>query len=105
MTAPNDSMVVQLTVAELRQLVRTEVAAAIGDAQQAPPLLQRAELAQALGVSMPTLDRLRRESGFPELLVGDAPRFERAAVLAWLRRRSEGGDEPALRVVKGGRRG
>jgi hypothetical protein len=32
------------------------------------------------------VDRLRAE-GMPELRVGDAPRFELAAVLAWLKER------------------
>lgn len=106
MKAPDDSMVVQLTVAELRELVRSEVEAALGEARKAPALLSRARLAEALDVSLPTLDRLRAEAGFPELVVGEAPRFDLAAVLAWLKRRSEAdGDQAALRVLKGGRGG
>jgi hypothetical protein len=38
---------------------------------------------------------MRGEPGFPELKVGDAPRFELEAVLEWLRSRRKG-----LRVVK-----
>jgi len=53
-----------------------------------PALLDRAGLARELATSPGTVDRLRRE-GLPEVRVGDQPRFELAAVLAWLRRRTE----------------
>lgn len=110
MKAPDDSMVVTLTVTELRELVRSEVdsalAEALAGARKPPALLSRAALADALGISLPTVDRMRREQGFPKVRVGDVHKFELAAVLAWLRRRGDaGGDEPALRVVKGGGRG
>lgn len=53
-----------------------------------PALLDRAELAKALKVSPATLDRLRGEASFPELTIGDSPRFELERVLSWLRSRS-----------------
>jgi hypothetical protein len=61
-------------------------------------LLDRRRLAESLAISPAALDRLRAEPGFPELRIGDAPRFEVARVLEWLRARSEA---PALRVVGG----
>ncbi|MBE7480224.1 MAG: hypothetical protein HS104_09600 [Polyangiaceae bacterium] len=109
--AHDDAMLVTMTRAELRELVRGEVdsalAEALAGARKPPALLSRAALADALGISLPTVDRMRREQGFPQWgVVGEAPRFELAAVLGWLRRRGDaGGDEPALRVVKGGRGG
>jgi hypothetical protein len=51
-----------------------------------PALLDRRGLALALGVGLDTVDRMRGE-GMPELRVGDAPRFELDAVIAWLRGR------------------
>ena len=51
-----------------------------------PALLDRRGLAQFLGVSLPTVDKLRGE-GCPTLWVVDSPRFEREAVLEWLRSR------------------
>jgi hypothetical protein len=63
-------------------------------------LLDRAGLAKALSCSTKTLDRLRSESGFPELQLLDSPRFELPAVLAWLRARSAA---PGLKLVGGGK--
>ena len=54
-----------------------------------PQLLDRKGLARALGTSTSTVDRLVR-TGIPCLLVCEARRFELAAVLEWLRARSEG---------------
>jgi hypothetical protein len=57
------------------------------DERQTPRLLDRRGLAAALGVCADTVDRLRRE-GMPELIVGDAPRFDFAGeVLPWLKAR------------------
>jgi len=46
--------------------------------------LDRRGLAEELGCGVDTVDRLRRE-GIPELLVGDAPRFELDRVIEHLR--------------------
>ena len=51
------------------------------------PLLDKRELARQLGVSVATIDRLDRE-GQPFLRVGDAKRYDLAAVHAWHRERS-----------------
>lgn len=66
-----------------------------------PALLDRAGLARELATSPGTVDRLRRE-GLPEVRVGDQPRFELGAVLAWLRRRE--GRAAQTSRVPGGRR-
>jgi excisionase family DNA binding protein len=50
-------------------------------------LLTLEETAQLLRCSPRHVRRLRSE-GLPVLMVGEAPRFERDAVLAWLRARS-----------------
>ena len=60
------------------------------------PLGDREQTAAAVGVSLRTLDRLRRQKGFPELKVGSAPRFELGAVKRWLATRKR-----PLRLVSG----
>lgn len=57
----------------------------------APVLLDRAGLCRFLRISPGALDRLRRRPGFPELRVGEAPRFEPQAVLTWLKHPQEFG--------------
>lgn len=84
---------------ELAARARAVLVAESAPGPHAPALLDRGGLAKALGVSLASLDRLRAD-GLPELRLGDAPRFELAAVLAWLRARNNG---PALRVLEGGR--
>lgn len=69
------------------ETVGPEIVAAVLAAHQ-EPLLDRSRAAEFLGCSLPTLDKLRAE-GLPELRVGDAPRFEREAVLGWLRARGQ----------------
>ncbi|MCC6902800.1 MAG: hypothetical protein IT377_27760 [Polyangiaceae bacterium] len=58
------------------------------EASTTPKLLDRAGLATALGTSPATLDRLRGEPGFPEVRLGDVPRFELELVVRWLRDRA-----------------
>ncbi|MBK8996089.1 MAG: helix-turn-helix domain-containing protein [Myxococcales bacterium] len=97
------TMVVQMTVEALRELVRevqAEVLADHGPAQPAPALLDRAGLARALSVSVSSVDRMIRE-GCPHVRIGDAPRFSVADVVAWLRARQAGGP---IRAIDGGRR-
>jgi predicted DNA-binding transcriptional regulator AlpA len=50
-----------------------------------PALLDREGLANALGVSLPTVDKLKRKKDFPNIRVMDAPRFDLAEVRAFLR--------------------
>jgi hypothetical protein len=68
---------------DLEGRLAEQISTALG-ARGATKLLDRRGLAEALNVSLPTLDRLRRD-GCPELLLGDAPRFEIERVLEWLR--------------------
>lgn len=84
--------VVVVSPDELRALVREQVEAALAtqrEADAAPLLLDRRQMARALSVGVDTLDRLRRE-GCPEITVGDMPRFDIASVIAWLRDRERG---------------
>lgn len=71
--------------ADLESRLSDQIAAAI-EANRAPRLLDRRGLAEALGCGLDTVDKLRAE-GLPQLLVGDAPRFEFDRVLEWLRER------------------
>lgn len=76
-----------VTASELRQLVADGVADGLERQRAAPSeglLLDRNELALAFDCSAGLVDKLRRQ-GMPCLYLGDSPRFERAACLAWLR--------------------
>jgi hypothetical protein len=73
--------------------VREEVTIALDEALEhlkpsatsPPPLLDRAGLAAALGVSIPHVDKLKRRPGFPVVHVGDCPRFDLGDVRRFLR--------------------
>lgn len=86
------SMLVQLSVDDLRALVRTEIDAALAEQSQAPALLTQDALAHELGVSTRTIYELRQR-GLPVVLVCDSPRFELQACIAWLAAQA-----PAARV-------
>lgn len=105
-------MILRSAFVQLLELLEAEpelagrLRAVIGAASStitAPALLDRAELAKKLNISPASLDRLRGELAFPELKIGDSPRFELEAVLRWLRARAAAGDGTGLRVVGGGR--
>jgi excisionase family DNA binding protein len=85
---PAPRLVVQLSEADLRQLVADVVQAAVDEvARPLPPaLLDTEQLCHELGVSAPTVRRMRDE-GMPVVRIGDVYRYELAAVLAWLRSR------------------
>jgi hypothetical protein len=57
-------------------------------ASAAPELVGRQGVARALGVSLATIDRLDRE-GQPYVRVGDAKKYDVAAVVTWHRQRTE----------------
>jgi hypothetical protein len=77
----------------LEQLLRALVADIVRDAligqspAEQPALVDRAGLAKALSVSVPTVDAHRKKhSSFPTFcLTPECPRFEVAAVVEWLR--------------------
>ena len=98
-------LIVQLTEAEHaahldRRLEPIEALLAQLCTATSTALLDRSGLARALSCSVKTLDRLRAEAGFPELMVLGSPRFELAAVLAYLRARS---GSPGLKLAGGGK--
>lgn len=73
--------------ASLESVVTTALERVL-EQRQAPALHDRQSLARELRCGVDTIDKLRRE-GMPELRVGDAPRFELGAVLAYLRARAQ----------------
>ena len=81
-----DTMLVTLTVEQLRELVFDVVAELLSNQEPAPEYLTREALARALNVSTATVSRLRRE-GLPHVLVGDLARYKLADVHAWLQSR------------------
>lgn len=86
-----------LTESQLRTVVREAVDAAFADHNGQPlALLDRQQLAHALNLSIPTVDRLRRK-GLPTTWILEAPRFEMRAVLDWLAELKR----PKLRAVGG----
>jgi len=93
-------MVVQLTVEELRELLRSEVSRALEEhkPEAAGPssLLARSALALALGCSLATVDRMVRD-GCPFVVVGRTKRFDLEKVQAWLGTRTI---EPAPKPAK-----
>lgn len=88
---------------DLRQLVADAVAEQLDAlrAVPAPALDDIKTMSKALRISTKTLQRLRAEPGFPEHRLGDAPRFDRAEVVAWIKARS---GAQGLRIVEGGKR-
>jgi excisionase family DNA binding protein len=87
----SDRMIVQLTTAELQELMRGAVEAAL--AEQAPQpegLLDLAGVCQLLACSAATVTRLCRE-GLPHVRLGvhGERRWRRDAVLQWLEARGK----------------
>lgn len=58
----------------------------IADRSAEPAVLDRSLLAARLSCSPSSVDRMRA-AGCPHVRIGESPRFELAAVLAWLRER------------------
>jgi hypothetical protein len=81
----DDRPVAMLRVSELRAIIRDELEAVLGESRGPVGLLTVAELATLLRISERTLADLRGY-GLPTVWVTpDAPRFERAEALAWIR--------------------
>jgi hypothetical protein len=86
--SPDDAPV--YTRGQLRSAVQDLLADALGVISEElarPALLTQAQLAEQLQVSDRTVFALRRD-GMPHLMIGDSPRFELPACLAWLRART-----------------
>ena len=75
---------------QLKALVAEAVAEALAAHDGKPALLDRAALARALTCSPGHVDNLRKQ-GLPTTWLGDAPRFDLAAVLAWLQAVNDNG--------------
>lgn len=100
MSGTEPSGVILVTPAQLKALITSAVVEALEahEPASAPQLLDRGGLAQALGVSLPIVDRLRRE-GCPRLRLGDVDRFDFSDVKRWLSTRGA-----PLRALEGGKR-
>lgn len=87
MSAP---AVIVTTREELEQFITAAVEKALAEQREdvTAALLDRASIARRLGVGTSTVDRLRRE-GMPVIWIGDSPRFEADACVAWLREHSQ----------------
>lgn len=85
-TASDGAPAFTVTRGELAAMVRQAVASALEAIGARPPaLLDREDLAAALGCSSSLVDKLRR-GGMPCVRLGDSPRFELAACLSWIRK-------------------
>lgn len=92
-TPANDTPggVIVTTPDQLRHVIRTELEAALeesGVRGSGPALLNREQIADALGCSTFTIDKLKRQ-GLPCFRVGDSPRFELAKCLEWFEQHKE----------------
>ena len=88
-TSTPNTMLVQLTAAELRALIRDELRAARDEYDAAPtePALADMDgLCAFLATSRKTAMKLIGE-GLPHVRVGDCRRFDLASVRAWLAQR------------------
>ena len=83
-----DSGKLVLSRAEIEELIDAAVVRAVQAV--APRLMTKAQLAESLSVTQAHVDRLVR-AGMPREYVGAAPRFDRAACLAWLREHGKKG--------------
>lgn len=86
---PSGAITLSITLAPeaaatLIERLADAVAERIGGVQAPPALLDRSELARALGCSTASVDRLVRD-GLPSVWLVESRRFELGAVLAWLR--------------------
>lgn len=74
-----------VTLGQLSALVREAVAAEMAAQREVPKpaLLDREGLAVVLGVSPSMVDKLKRR-GLPHCRIGDSPRFDLEACLAWI---------------------
>jgi excisionase family DNA binding protein len=88
---PAPRLLVTMTEADLdardQRLLDTMIE--IFDARPRKKLLDPAGVEQLLGVTAPTIRRLRSE-GMPYVRVGESYRYDGDAVLEWLRQREEG---------------
>lgn len=84
MTTAAVAIVGLIHASELENIVQSAVARALAEHDGRPTLLDRTALARALSCSPSTVDNMRKK-GMPTLFIGEAPRFELAAVLHWVK--------------------
>jgi hypothetical protein len=89
--APSQALVLT-TRAELTDLVREAVAAAIAEQSESRPVERQVvgpnEMSRMLDISRTSLHRLRSE-GCPAVRLGDVYKYEPSAVLTWLKARGK----------------
>ncbi len=66
----------------------TPIVESLGEGRPPRKLLDSSELAQALGVSGPTIKKLVAQ-GLPHTMVGSCRRFDLDEVIGWLRERGD----------------
>jgi len=77
-----------LTVAQLRQLVREEVQAAMNGNHALEPLLDAEAVAKLLGVDTGYVYRLARAGKLPSVKMGKYRKFQPHQIKRWLERRN-----------------
>lgn len=91
--APADPLTKLLGSAIALAITRPDVIAALREAfgpkEEAPKLLNAAQLAKALNASKATVLRLAKEPGAPITFTGNSRRFELATFEAWLKTRGQ----------------
>lgn len=73
-----------MTPAELEALANTIAKSVADRLNQQPRLLSREELARTMSVSIPTIDRMRREGQLPYIKIRGAIRYDPGAVIEHL---------------------
>ena len=73
-----------MTPAELEALANTIAKSVADRLNQQPRLLSREELARTMSVSIPTIDRMRREGQLPYIKIRGAIRYDPVAVIEHL---------------------
>ena len=78
-----------MTPAELEVLANTIAESVANRLNQQPRLLSREALARTIGVSVPTIDRMRREGQLPFIKIRGTIRYDPGAVIEHLRKTTE----------------
>lgn len=98
------TMLVQLTVEELEQMIARAVGSA---APSLPRYLRPGECAKWLGCTEAAIRKWCKSSGMPFVQLGKERRFEPAEVISWMRARGRPLDSsappvrtPSLRVIR-----
>lgn len=85
----SQKLLVQLTEADLRRLLREEVSAALKQDDGGGGYLSSRQLGKLLGVRPDTIRKWARREGLPHVSAGRFLRFDLTSVQAWLRQRAE----------------